>query len=572
MKNFKRNTLIYDFIGAAFCLIMAFALLVMCAGCSENVGQSPLAHDGGYTEEQASLENVKVVAHARRFEVVTEDSTPSKLVSSVAPGTLIRMSELDSVTFDTTGNTYYTRSLDSTGVFSFDSVSLKSPYVMLELSASCGILDESDLLDQTWSEECTCDYMVGSKRVVAYRLIVDLRKSKNVSVNVVTTIVTKRLMHLIDRGMNFEDAKQQAESEMLRVLGVYGVPYRFDKVVSDENRVEIRFADYLSSWLVYGTASASMPSVAYAFAEYGLFNESPAMRDYFAGLVYDWFKLDWISDGDKELLHDFMNNFMASLFGLGQCATENEGYSTALPYDEHKNIDFVCKKGTWSYLVHYVVPDGVGAVFGQMTDSRDSTKYNTVTYNIDGKAQTWLAENLKYKSTDGVYFWNDAMDLPDSVALIPYESCLEDNSYTYCDSLQAEKGNFDYEKIWSITDSVKAAGKTYQGICPDGWHLPDVSEWKKLRDYVTEKVDERTLNGVDAMAIAGFRESDAEEGTVYVVKIDSSVQDLVGGLSSTVFSVYAEGSNWHYVSRKERLKSWYADVQKNALFVRCVKD
>ena len=553
MKNFKRNKLMCDFIGAAFCLMMAFALLMIYAGCSEDAGQSPVAHEGGYTEEQASLENIKVVAYARRFEVVTEDSTPSKLVSSIVPGTLISMSELDSITFDTTGNTYYTQSLDSTGVFSFDSVSLKSPYVMLGLSNNC---------NQIWTEGC----VAGNISYNGYRLIVDLRKSKNVSVNVVTTIVTERLMHLIAHGASFEDAKRQAENEILIALGIYGVPYRFDKAISDENRVELRFADYLSSWLVYN--SKEMKS----FAAVGSFTAGSTIRKYLVESVYGWFKSKWVSESEKVLLRDFMQNFMASLFSLGQCAAENEGYSTTLPYDEYRNINFICKNGNWSYLIHYEVPDSVGAVSGEMTDSRDSTKYKTVAYNIDGKAQTWLAENLKYKSTDGIYFWNDAMDLPDSVALIPYESCIEENSYTRCDSLQAEKGNFDYERIWSITDSVKAAGKNYQGICPDGWHLPDANEWKKLRDYVTEKVDERKLNGADIMAIAGFREFDAEEGTAYVVKIDSSIQGLVGGLSSTVFSIYAEGSRWSYISRKLKLRSWEADILKNALFVRCVKD
>ena len=494
-----------------------------------------------------------MVAYARRFEVVTEDSTPSKLVSSIVPGTLISMSELDSVTFDTTGNTYYTQSLDSTGVFSFDSVSLKSPYVMLVLSNNC---------NQIWTEGC----VAGNISYNGYRLIVDLRKSKNVSVNVVTTIVTERLMHLIAHGASFEDAKQQAENEILSALGIYGVPYRFDKAVSDENRVELRFADYLSSWLIYN--SKEMKS----FAAVGSFTAGSTIRKYLVESVYGWFKSKWVSESEKVLLRDFMQNFMASLFSLGQCAAENEGYSTTLPYDEYRNINFICKNGNWSYLIHYEVPDSVGAVSGEMTDSRDSTKYKTVAYNIDGKAQTWLAENLKYKSTDGIYFWNDAMDLPDSVALIPYESCIEENSYTRCDSLQAEKGNFDYERIWSITDSVKAAGKNYQGICPDGWHLPDANEWKKLRDYVTEKVDERKLNGADIMAIAGFREFDAEEGTAYVVKIDSSIQGLVGGLSSTVFSIYAEGSRWSYISRKLKLRSWEADILKNALFVHCVKD
>ena len=76
MKNFKRNTLMCDFIGAAFCLIMAFAILAMYSGCSEDAGQSPVAHEGGYTEEQAESRlaaQLPVEEKAARSDYVIEN-------------------------------------------------------------------------------------------------------------------------------------------------------------------------------------------------------------------------------------------------------------------------------------------------------------------------------------------------------------------------------------------------------------------------------------------------------------------------------------------------------------------
>ena len=561
----------YSKIGRLIACKMAMLLAFMFAACSEDVGQSPLAHEGGYTEEQASLENIKVVAFARMFGTKTDenDSTKVKLVSSVAPGSIVRMSELDSVNFSTTGLVYYSQSKDTSGVFSFDSVSLKSPYVMLELSPyECG--EWFDLTDQNreWVEGCTIN---GVPHVV-YSLIVDLRKSKNVGINVVTTIETKRLLSLISQGMNFEDAKHQSEGEILSAFGIHGAPYRFDEAVSQENQDEILFAGY-----VVGFAPRTEIGLANAFAKVGSFNAVPDLKKGLVEGIVRWFDAEWIGDDVKVRLRNLMHNFMASLWNLNTCSAENEGYSTELSYDEHRNINFVCSNSSWSYLIHYVVPDSVGAALGEMTDSRDGVKYKTVTYNIDSSTQTWLAENLKYKSADGYYTWQGTMNLPDSVALIPYEDCIEEDSYTNCDRLQAEKSNLDYERLWAITDSVKASGKTYQGVCPDGWHLPDANEWKKLRDYVEGKINARLLDyGVDMMAIAGFGESDKKNGNKYAVKIDSTFDGINNSdlVKSTIISVYSKDSEWAYISRKARYDRDRTEkyLGKNEVSVRCLKD
>ncbi len=557
------NSKIIGLVAYKMVMLLAFVF----SACSENADVSPIAHDGGWTEEQAYLENIKVVAYARRsYESIADDSTMTRFVSSIESGSIIRMSELDSVNFDTTGLVYYSRAEDATGVFYFDNVSLKSPYVMLELSASCG---NYKYPDSDWVEGCHDVYE--GKFYAAYGLIVDLRKSKNIGINVVTTIETKRLQRLIGLGMSFENAKLQAESEILATLGLYGVPYRFDEPASDDNHMEMMFSDYLGDWLAYSYSGKSVSGAARVFAELGSFN--PSVGGYLAKKVNEWFKSRWTDKEAKVYLHDYMLNFMASLFGLGRCAAENDGYSTTLSFDKHKNIDFVCENGNWSYLVYYVVPDSLGAVLGQMTDSRDGEKYNTVTYNIDGKTQTWLAENLKFNSVDGEYFFHEVMNLPDSVALIPYESCIEENTYRYCDRLETGKRNFNYERFWAVVDSVETAGKTYQGICPDGWHLPDLNEWKKLRGYVIKNVDIHSLKGEeDIMAIAGFGESDAEKGTSYAVKIDSAFGSYYArSRRSPVISVFVQLLNWTY----EDLHDEGMPIEKigiNKFSVRCVKD
>ena len=547
---------------------MAMLLAFMFAACSEDSAVSPLAQDGGYTEEQASLENIKVVAQARLFETKIDenDTTKVNFVSSVPVGSVVRMSELDSINFSATGLVYYSQSKDTSGVFSFDSVSLKSPYVMLELSPyECGEWYDLTGQERKWVDGCVVN---GTTHYMVYSLIVDLRKVKNVGINVATTIETKRLLGLIGQGMSFEDAKRQSESEILSAFGIYGVPYRFNKAESQENQDEILFASY-----VVGFTPKTEAGLANAFAKVGSFKAIPNVKNDFVEGIVSWFDAEWIGDDVKVRLHDLMHNFMASLWGLGQCATGNDGYSTTLPFNEHQNIDFVCDKEAWSYFVHYVVPDSVGAVFGEMADSRDGAKYKTVAYDIGGKTQTWLAENLKYESADGVYFWNEAMDLPDSVALIPYETCIEENTYKKCDQLQADKINLDYERILAITDSVKAAGKTYQGICPDGWHLPDMYEWKTLFGYVSEKIDIRSLENADAMAIAGFGESDSWNGTSYAVKIDTTDQGITGSpyLKSSKLWVHVKGENWSFISLDRRdVRTEYK--KQNAVSVRCVKN
>jgi uncharacterized protein (TIGR02145 family) len=136
-----------------------------------------------------------------------------------------------------------------------------------------------------------------------------------------------------------------------------------------------------------------------------------------------------------------------------------------------------------------------------MTDPRDKKIYKIVKI-VD---QVWMAENLNYA---------DSIKTP---SLKGRSKCFHD-SVKYCDV-----GGRFYTLAAAIDsvasyDGVSAKNCNYecrhtikvQGICPSGWHLPNISEWETLKDRIGAKVlrsqtgwDE-SCNGLDAYGFSAL--------------------------------------------------------------------
>lgn len=102
-----------------------------------------------------------------------------------------------------------------------------------------------------------------------------------------------------------------------------------------------------------------------------------------------------------------------------------------------------------------------GIVYGVLADTRDSKSYKTVVIGT----QTWMAENLNHPL---------------------HESFCYDNLESNCEKYGRL---YRFWQAMGLTGNLSAAdipdpnGIT-QGICPAGWHIPNVAEWEQLRDFV----------------------------------------------------------------------------------------
>lgn len=98
---------------------------------------------------------------------------------------------------------------------------------------------------------------------------------------------------------------------------------------------------------------------------------------------------------------------------------------------------------------------------GSFIDSRDSTHYKWV--HIGN--QVWMAENLKYLSSDVNAYVPNYYDPS-------YPSSLE-----YIKNIPKAKASENYKTYGCLY-------RVSSNICPDGWHIPSSNEWLELINYV----------------------------------------------------------------------------------------
>ena len=106
--------------------------------------------------------------------------------------------------------------------------------------------------------------------------------------------------------------------------------------------------------------------------------------------------------------------------------------------------------------------------FGTITDNRDNRIYKTVEIGN----QTWMAENLRFQ---------DNLTSPSIFCYDNDESLCEKQGvyYTWVAAmkLDSKKQNEKFD-----IDSLTRA--THQGVCPSGWHISTLHDWKILSENI----------------------------------------------------------------------------------------
>lgn len=129
----------------------------------------------------------------------------------------------------------------------------------------------------------------------------------------------------------------------------------------------------------------------------------------------------------------------------------------------------------------------------KIKDTRDNRYYGVTLIGT----QVWMAENLNYA---------DSVTTP---SLLGRTACYPDNDSTSCHTYGRHytwSAAIDSAHYYDST-SVKCGYGTFcsfdaslRGVCPEGWHLPTLSEWDQLVGYVGgdgSRLEAKTFYGTD---------------------------------------------------------------------------
>ena len=506
----------------------------------------------------------------------------------------VRMYELDSVTLDTTGKVWRSYILDTNGNFSFDSVSLKSPYVMIETQPA-----------------------KSSRMQISPRLIIDVRKASNVSVNLLTHFESFRLRYLVQSGMPFDSAKAMAQREVLDAFGMYDESPDYDK--NDDEHVK-DYLNFVGTYFIY----VAVDPVTESFGQNGMFRNLDSwlkdalinwteseigVGDYGLEPPYEYYeaidKTDYYQYSYNRIR--FAVNFLTALNGFGKCTAENEGSNYEI---QEGYYSIQCHESQWKMTINGFKQ--VEYSTGTMTDNRNGKMYKTVTYNIDGSPLTVMAENLDYgngehkewcldlkpKNHELNYVVFDDLKLAESSGCGVYggmyraydafmldTTFFRENVFDSCvanyvkywrsegpaviDSNQIREScyytHLNEQKITAWADSVEKADGHVQGICPDGWHIPTSKEWRTLWKFLDGvSMGDSLLGDPSGFGLKNVARVDEESGFVDV-KGDIYFAMKPEFLADYQYQLWA----WSYKPRNPEVGYGVGIVTS---FVRCMKN
>lgn len=226
-------------------------------------------------------------------------------------------------------------------------------------------------------------------------------------------------------------------------------------------------------------------------------------------------------------------------------------------------VKISCTDGK-SFMLHNGADgkDGKSFIETVTIDSRDKQIYRVVTIG----EQIWMAENLNYK-TENSYCYGETASDPKT------ENCTKyGRLYLWSAAVGRSEEDCGEGKTCGLSGKVR-------GVCPEGWHLPDISEWnnlfaamgeqntagKMLKSQTGWKDDDGTSgNGTDAYGFSAFPAGGRYgNGNFYDV----------GGLA--YFWSASEGGNSAYgMALYYRSEAVFFDKYDKyfAFSVRCVKD
>ena len=393
-------------------------------------------------------------------------------------GSSVTVQELDGITLKQTGKSFKGTIKSDKGDFAIKDINLQSQYAILEASGY-------------YRDEISGKKSTGT---VTLRALTDLTKRKTVNINLLTHLEYERVMYLVtEKKLSIAKAKAQADEE---ILAAFGIDVDFGKSEDlnifesgDGNAALLAISVLMHADADVAGLTERMGEFSIAIAEGGDWEDADTKA-----VIADW-ACDADLKGSLATVRDnvegwkyadsvpafekYVTNFWWDNYGLGQCTSKREG-------DTKRNVNklskmyneyFVCEGGRWHIPGEEPASSSSGnepgsssvdsgePVFGELTDARDGRVYKTVKLG----SQEWMAENLNYAAEGSLCYEDDEKNCEKYGRLYNWEVALDTSNRGCGDNFSGCRLRSDFHPR--------------EGICPDGWHVPEHAEWDTLFAY-----------------------------------------------------------------------------------------
>lgn len=116
--------------------------------------------------------------------------------------------------------------------------------------------------------------------------------------------------------------------------------------------------------------------------------------------------------------------------------------------------------------------------YGTFTDARDGETYRTVKIGN----QIWMVDNLRFKTEESYAPGNDETNIAKYGRLYTWTAAL---------GIPADFSEQSPAKDLEMYHNIRQ--DNYQGIAPDGWHIPSYKEWEQLLENLPKNSNGKEL-------------------------------------------------------------------------------
>ena len=412
------------------------------------------------------------------------------------------------------------------------------------------------------------DEMTGEKSAqkISLNSLVDLQDLDHVNINVLTHLAFDRIRYLVKQGKPVDEAKRQAEKEVMVVFGFSEETEAFDQLDilgnGEDDAKLLAISLIMLTARDMGEITDRLATIALDIETDGVLDDTTLMEQtkrlvsmYDNAGLYDKARQNLI-DMDAIEIPDFkkyIKLYIASWDSTWeQCNRQDEiVYKPQIIGGEiDQSQKYICRDGVWKKYIGFrevgKPPVDTAGKYGSFVDERDGRVYRTLDVKLkNGDTVTWMASLLEYEPKFGEREWGYGPGLG------RYYSASQLLNVS-CDSCRAEDGDQSLSE-----ENIK-------GICPDGWHLPRLEESMELTNAIEDDYEARELLVYLQYEEDVFHGVDSDEDVPYY---------------GILFDYYAVLSPYGY---GDGLDAWNIDGNANVSVswingimtypVRCIKD